>query len=160
MVISLLIKGNEKILELVYANEEYSLEFEKTAAIIKQILGFEVKAIEHIGSSAVPNLLTKPISDVLVIVEEIDYVDTTNDVWKALRYEVKGESGIAYRCYFQKETSNPGVHIYVFDRFSKREIERHITFRDFLQTHPDVAQDYSLLKQQIFREACTLEQYQ
>lgn len=147
-------------MELIYADERFAQEFVEVRQQIETILGTELLQVEHIGSSAVPGLLTKPILDVLVVVEEIDYVDTTNDVWEAFGYEVKGEAGIAYRRYFRKETSESGVHIHVFDRFSKREIERHIAFRDFLQTHPDVAQDYAVLKQQIFQKGCTREQYQ
>ena len=147
-------------MELIYTDERFEHKFEEVRQQIEKILHIALLQIEHIGSSAVAGLISKPILDVLVVVEEIDYVDTTNSLWEAYGYEVKGEAGIAYRRYFRKESEVPGVHIHVFDRFSKREIERHIAFRDFLRVHPDVANDYGQLKQSILQQGCTREQYQ
>lgn len=147
-------------MELLYADETFIQKFTLVRQQLEQILGSEIVQVEHIGSSAVPELLTKPIIDVLVVVNDIDYIDATNAFWEAYGYEVKGEAGIPYRRYFRKETELPGIHIHIFDRFSKREIERHLAFRDFLCTHPDVKHDYGLIKQQILQKGCTREQYQ
>lgn len=147
-------------MELVYADEKFNQVFSEVSNAITDVFGSELVRIEHIGSSAVAGLLTKPILDVLVVVEDIDYVDTTNEMWESLGYEVKGEAGIAYRRYFRNEQCLPGVHVHVFDKFSKKEIVRHLALRDFLRVHPDSARDYGELKKKILATGVSREQYQ
>ncbi|MGL4972983.1 MAG: GrpB family protein [Culicoidibacterales bacterium] len=147
-------------MELVYANQQFSDEFKKHSEWIGQILGKEMILIEHIGSSAVPNLLTKPIIDILVVVQEIEKIDVTYPLWEVENFEVKGEFGIPYRRYFCNEQADFGVHVHIYDQFSKKEILRHLAVRNFLRTHPDICVDYSELKQQIINKNCNRAEYQ
>ncbi|MGL5296890.1 MAG: GrpB family protein [Culicoidibacterales bacterium] len=145
---------------LTYATPAFAEKFEQTKILIENIFQGEVMSIEHIGSSSVDNLLTKPIIDILVVVEDIDNVDTMNESFVAAEYEVHGESGIPYRRYFSNETQDLGVHIHVYDQFSKKEILRHRAVRDFLRTHSDVSNDYGRLKQALVEKGLSRTQYQ
>jgi GrpB-like predicted nucleotidyltransferase (UPF0157 family) len=66
---------------------------------------------------------------------------------EASGYEAKGEFGIPGRRYFRKDNSSGNreyqIHAYAED---SAEIERHLAFRDYLRSHPDVAQEYARLK--------------
>lgn len=92
-------------------------------------------------------MLAKPVVDILVEATSIEEVDDRSDCMKALGYEAKGAYGIPGRRYFRKDTAK-GVrefHVHVF-AVASEEAERHLAFRDYLRSHPEVAREYSELK--------------
>jgi len=104
-------------------------------------------ALHHIGSTAVPGILAKPIIDMLGVVERLDWVDQNTHALEQLDYEAMGAYGIDGRRYFRKSDAG-GVrshHLHVFQAGSAH-IERHLAFREYLRGHADVAQRYSELK--------------
>lgn len=107
-------------------------------------------AIHHIGSTAIPQIYAKPIIDMLVVVKDIIKVDTQNSALEALGYEARGEFGISGRRFFRKG-NEAGVrthHIHTFE-VNSAQIERHLAFRDYMIFHPEDAQQYSELKQEL-----------
>lgn len=56
-------------------NSEYPSLYKKEALLLKSILGSNLLMIEHIGSTAVPSLLSKPIIDILISVRDLSLVD-------------------------------------------------------------------------------------
>jgi GrpB-like predicted nucleotidyltransferase (UPF0157 family) len=95
----------------------------------------------------------KPIIDILLLVEDINILDAQSPAMEALGYEVMGEYGIKGRRYFRKEdasgTRTHHVHSFQVD---SPEFERHLAFRDYPIAHPEVAQQYSTLKQNLAQE--------
>ena len=121
--------------------------------LVSSALGENVIAIHHIGSTSIPNILAKPIIDMLVEVEDIRNVDTRSKEMESLNYEVMGEFGIEGRRYFRKDDAD-GVRthqIHVFQRGSDH-LRRHIAFRDYLIAHPDEAKTYSNLKRELVQK--------
>ncbi|MEM1378824.1 MAG: GrpB family protein [Pseudomonadota bacterium] len=80
---------------------------------------------------------------------------------EGLGYEAVGAYGIAGRRYFRKNDSN-GIrthHLHVFEEGSPH-IERHLAFRDYLIAHPEIAHEYSSLKERLTRhEALSRDNY-
>jgi GrpB-like predicted nucleotidyltransferase (UPF0157 family) len=124
--------------------------FEWVAREVKEALGQNVQAIHHIGSTSIPGIHAKPIIDMLPVVKNLTSVDDCADNLRRLGYEVMGEFGIDGRRYFRRD--NPaGVrtdHVHAFAADSPHVL-RHLAFRDYLRAHPDVAQEYSQLKQRL-----------
>jgi GrpB-like predicted nucleotidyltransferase (UPF0157 family) len=122
-------------------------KFSSEADRIRDALGRNLSAIHHIGSTSIPDLLAKPIIDILVEVTRIDRVDDREESMTATGYEACGEYGISGRRYFRKW--NPDgqrtFHVHVFESGSKQVLE-HIAFRDYLLAHPNIAREYSALK--------------
>jgi GrpB-like predicted nucleotidyltransferase (UPF0157 family) len=77
--------------------------FEAEAKNVGSVLGENVVAIHHIGSTAIPNIYAKPVIDLLVEVKDITEVDGRSLAIEALDYEVMGEFGISGRRYFRKD---------------------------------------------------------
>src|SRR3954463_7125609 len=77
--------------------------FEAEAKRVAAALGENVVAVQHIGSTAIPNIYAKPIIDLLVEVREIAEVDGRSPAMESLGYEVMGEYGIPGRRYFRKD---------------------------------------------------------
>ena len=63
-------------LELVDYDSSWPSRFEEVVAELKAILGPEARRFEHIGSTAVPGLVAKPIIDMLVGVKDDDAART------------------------------------------------------------------------------------
>ncbi len=133
---------------------EWRGQFEREAFNIKQALGANVLAIHHIGSTAIPNILAKPIIDILIEACSLTKIDQANSALIDLGYEVMGEFGIKNRRYFRKD--NPqGIrthHIHIFETGSS-ELVRHLAFRDYLRKYPKIAKEYSDLKASLTNNA-------
>ena len=116
---------------------------------IAAILGQEVIAIHHIGSTAIPNISAKPIIDILVEVHNIEEIDDFNDEIMKLGYQPKGEFGIpGRRFYIKGDDATRTHHIHTFQTGHPR-IERYLNFRDYMIAHPQEAQAYSRLKEEL-----------
>ena len=124
--------------------------FAAESAAVTRALGFNVVAIHHIGSTAIPPIHAKPVIDMLVEVLDHGETDGCNAAMEALGYEPRGEFGIPGRRFFRKNDAS-GVrthHIHAFVAGSP-EIGRHLAFRDFMRAHPEHAAQYSMLKQKL-----------
>lgn len=142
-----------KKVEVVPHNPRWRTVFETEAKQIATIMGENVIAIHHIGSTAIPNIYAKPVIDLLIEVKDITQVDKQTSAMESLGYEVKGEFGISGRRYFRKDNQK-GIRthqIHVFETGSA-QIERHLAFRDYMLAHPANAQKYSALKRKLAEE--------
>ena len=84
-------------IEVVPYNARWPILFEEEADSIASIFGHEVVAIQHIGSTAIPNLRARSIIDILVEIHNIEKIDDFNEKLRQLGYLPKGEFGIAGR---------------------------------------------------------------
>jgi len=127
-------------------------KFELEAAELASALGPAAVAIHHIGSTAIPGVVAKPVIDVLVEATSVEAIDDRTESVEALGYEAKGEFGIRGRRYFRKDDA-AGVreyHVHAFEAGSEN-VARHLAFRDYLRSHPAVAEAYSRLKRELAR---------
>lgn len=130
-------------IEVVPYSSNWPEMFAKEAKLVEHALGSNCIAIHHIGSTSVPGLDAKPIIDMVPVVKNIVEVDT--EAMQGLGYRARGEYGIAFRRFFQKEgTFN--VHIY---EEGDTEIDRYVKFRDYLRSHEEEARSYARLKTQL-----------
>ena len=91
--------------EVVPHNPEWQNLFQVENKAIAKIIGVNVIAIHHIGSTSIPGIYAKSIIDLLVEVKDIDAVDNKNILMETLGYEAMGEFGIRDRHYFSRENS-------------------------------------------------------
>lgn len=135
--------------EVVPYDPDWTRAFQAEADKLGRILGQQVAAIHHIGSTSIPHLSAKPIVDLLVVVHDIEKVDAFNEEMRQLGYLPKGENGIPGRRYFIKgDEIHRTHHIHIFQA-GHPDIARHLNFRDYLIAHPDDAQAYGRLKQEL-----------
>lgn len=120
---------------------EWTRAYETEASEIAVRFGGAVRAIHHIGSTAVDGLVAKPVIDILVEAENLAEIDAAAGGMAASGYEVRGEYGIPGRRYF----SRPGFHVHVYAAESP-DIQRHLAFRDYLRASPEAAAAYAALK--------------
>jgi GrpB-like predicted nucleotidyltransferase (UPF0157 family) len=131
-------------------DQGWRLAFDEEAARLHDVLGDRLQSVHHIGSTAIPGILAKPIIDMLAVTGSLDALDQVSGRIEVLGYERLGEFGIEGRRYFRKsdEKGRRTHHLHVFQAGSLH-IERHLAFRDYLKTFPDKAAAYSTLKAEL-----------
>ena len=116
---------------------------------VERALGDLVIGIEHVGSTSVEGLSAKPCIDIDVVIEDYGVFGEVVRRLADIGYIHEGDLGIPDReafCYSGKPHLMTH-HLYVCPQRS-RELHRHITFRDFLRSHPDAAKQYGAVKEE------------
>lgn len=127
---------------------------------ISNILGEGALGIHHVGSTAIPDILAKPVIDILIEASSLEALDRAHAAFREAGFIGKGEKGIKGRRYFMKDNEE-GVrshHIHAFEKGS-HHIERHLAFRDYLLAHPQIAQAYSQVKERIVADWRGIDDY-
>jgi GrpB-like predicted nucleotidyltransferase (UPF0157 family)/uncharacterized protein YciI len=149
----------EKI-DLVPYSPEWETIYNAEAELLSQALGDTLQEIHHIGSTAIPGIVAKPIIDILPVVNDIHAVDLLTPSLEALGYEARGEFGMPGRRFFVKRQNGIRTfNVHIFET-GHPDIERHVRFRDYLRNHPDDADSYSKLKKDLVKQSPDdIEQY-
>ncbi|MFX0051562.1 MAG: GrpB family protein, partial [Candidatus Hermodarchaeota archaeon] len=100
--------------------------------------------VEHIDSTSIPGMTSKPIIDIAIAVSNFEEAKVCIEPLEKLDYEYKGEFGIARRHYFVKGIPRR-FHLQMIDILSEHWMN-HIFFRDYLIKHPNKAKQYADLK--------------
>ena len=129
-------------------------EFAREAQLIERALGDILVDLQHIGSTAIPGIVAKPVIDLLGAVTSIAALDAATPHLESLGYEALGEFGLAGRRYFRKDNA-AGVRTHQLHAYAagSPDFQRHMDFRDYLRAHDDVARAYASLKQDLARQS-------
>lgn len=136
----------------------YALESEA----LSNLLGPILVTSHHIGSTAIPDLLAKPIIDILLEVTSLSQLDKRSSVLETYGYDPRGEYGISGRRYYSKKTvgQTSGYHVHAYE-VGHHEVQRHLAFRDYLIEKPKIAAEYAKIKRQLIdKEGVLMHGYQ
>lgn len=146
---------------VVPSDPDWPNQYRREADRVHSVLPTGLMRLQHIGSTSVPGLAAKPIIDMLGEVGDLQDIDRHTVALENLGYEAMGEFGIAGRRYFRLSDAD-GVrrfHIHCFETGSAGAV-RHLAFRGYLSAHPEVADAYGELKEQLARQFPTsIEDY-
>lgn len=118
--------------------------YQREERAIRGIIGEHVLDIQHVGSTAVPGVVAKPIIDIAVAVAEYEAARVCIEPMEQLGYEYRGPYGIPGRHYFVRgEPRTHHVHMLELDNI---EWKRLILFRDALRNDAALVAEYSRLK--------------
>lgn len=133
-------------IEVVNYRASWVDEFCQEKAQLESVLNLKnILSIHHIGSTSVKGLCAKPVIDILLEVNSLEELDRDSHLMESIGYEVKGEFGIPSRRYFRKGGKKRSHQVHAFLAGSL-ESKRHIAFRDYLISFPDIAKLYGDLK--------------
>jgi len=116
-----------------------------------------IRRVEHFGSTAVPGLSAKPIVDLLVEVSDLEATKVRiAPVLESQGYDyfwrpTHGDDGPPFYAWFIKRDLRTGVrthHIHMVKSDFTAHWDR-LLFRDYLIEHPEVAEEYEVLKVQL-----------
>ena len=141
-----------KVMVVPYDNG-WKTAFEKIRREIERAIGDLIVGIEHVGSTAVVGMSAKPCIDLDVIIRDYTVFAAVVERLAAIGYIHEGDLGIKGREAF-RYSDKPHLqthHLYVCPQDSE-ELHRHITFRDYLRSHPEAVETYSLVKEAAARQ--------
>lgn len=136
--------------EIVVAQHDPAWEerFQAQKALLHEQVGEVVAAIEHFGSTSVPNLIAKPVIGVLMGVEtwppEAYLIETLQqEDWLYF-----GQMGRRERHYLRRRDGQHfNIHIVQFEGEVWND---NLLFRDYLRSHADEVESYAEIKRQAF----------
>ena len=129
----------------------WPLKYETEKEKIEAILEHNCIALYHIGSTSVPGLAAKPIIDIMAAVRSLEQADAAAEKFSRIGYEYLGEFGIPGRRYLRKGGDERTHQIHIFQADDRKNIERHLAFRDYLRTHEEERREYAALKKELAR---------
>lgn len=131
--------------------------FEEEKKELYKLLNNCITRIEHIGSTAIPNILSKPTIDILV---EIPNYEKTKDeiiqqmMSKGYYYTHRTDRNPPYIMFIKGVSVNGPVsqtyHIHMAEK--NHPIWDKVYFRDYLIEKPELAKEYERLKEQLANE--------
>lgn len=122
--------------------------FEQLRSRIGAVVGDVALSIEHVGSTAVPGLVAKPIIDLDVVVAGDRDVATAIERLATLGYVHEGNLGIEGREAFSNPAGSPAHHLYVC-RDGNLALRNHLAIRDFLRSNARASRTYGELKKRL-----------
>lgn len=124
----------------------FEREKERIASHLK-----EKARIEHVGSTAVPELGGKGIIDIAIAVDKNQREAVSKEL-QAMGYTLNPKGCTPERLFFVMDISEQRYHLHLTYP-ENPEWKDFITLRDHLRNHPDTAKEYAALKEKAAAEA-------
>lgn len=130
-------------------NKEWKSDFEAIRSELDIALGDLAMRIEHVGSTSVEGLSAKPVIDIDVVIRDRSVLPEVVIALQKTGYNHEGNLGIPGREAFKYEGKEHlrKHHLYVCAQDSEG-LRKHITFRDYLRSHPEAVAEYSRVKEE------------
>ena len=141
-----------------YTNR-WRLLYLKEQLLLRISLRKRILSIQHVGSTSIQGMISKPIIDILLAVKNYEQAFSCLGPTERLGYEYQGENS-TLRQYFFTKGLTVEVHLLVVEIEGRIWGDR-ILFRDYLCRNPEVAHQYAELKRELVRLYSTdLDSYQ
>lgn len=142
-------KGTVKISP--YSHEWVQLFNQEKDSLIN-CLGKIIIDIQHVGSTSVKGLESKPIIDILIGLKKFDDGFKCIEPLKNLNYVYKGSLGKSNRFFFTKgDKKNNTHHVHIVE-YGDINWENQILFRDYIRHNPKAMSEYEKLKKHLSKK--------
>ncbi len=136
-------------IQVVPYDAGWPARFEEERAVLHPALApWLAGPIEHVGSTAVPGLVAKPVIDIMVGVDTLTGSRAALPVLAELGYVYFPYRAEVMHWLCKPSDSFRTHHLHVVPIRSELWWER-LAFRDYLRAHPVVAAEYGALKQRL-----------
>lgn len=131
--------------------EKWEIEAQKAIAKLKEILGDTARKIEHVGSTAIKSIKAKPIIDIMLSVDSfselLKYEEILRESFFYYRPSASHNTQLLFGCgSFYDGTGDIQTHFIHAVLWGSQEERNYISFRDYLNAHPEDAKRYEELK--------------
>lgn len=136
----------KKVIVVPY-DEKWKQEFKRIYDELISLLDCFIIAIEHVGSTSVEGLASKPVIDIDIIIKDYNSFEAVKNKLSDIGYSYEGDLGIKDRQVFKYTEKHHLMkhHLYVCPQYSE-ELKRHLAFRDYLRSHPKDRDWYAEVK--------------
>ncbi|MBA2655434.1 MAG: GNAT family N-acetyltransferase [Tatlockia sp.] len=115
--------------ELLPYDRKWPELYKQESQIIQHVLGNHLREIYHIGSTSIPNMLSKPVIDIMLACENLDSIDTITEQLRGINYHNIRRQIIPHRSFIAiKQDEQIRYHLHIHERGSS-QIKRHVDFR-------------------------------
>ena len=143
-------KKMKGIVRVLSYDPEWKNEFSRLKAMIVDCVGDLIICVDHVGSTAIEGLASKPIIDIDVVIDSYEIFPAVRDRLLKIGFEHEGNLGVEGREAFKRTFIDDFMpyHMYVCPKDGKGHLE-HIAFLDYLREHPDALKAYGELKMKL-----------
>ena len=149
-------QGNERaayegIVRIAEYSPQWPAVFAAEAEVIRSVFLPAEVHIEHVGSTAVPGLVAKPIIDILLGASSLPEIEHRIPALEAIGYSYvpEFEKQLPLRRYFSKPDRRDGrFHLHAVEHGSAFWHEQ-LRFRDALRAQPALRDEYARLKRRL-----------
>ena len=140
-------------LELEGYREDYPSIYEKAKEELLEIYGNRIKYIDHVGSTSIKNIISKPIIDINIQTDDLDdFIKYTESTVEGEVYTVKKEPTMGGDYLIRKEENGKvKAFIHVYKTGDMNGITS-IMFRDYMNSHEDEKKRYEELKIELYEK--------
>jgi GrpB-like predicted nucleotidyltransferase (UPF0157 family) len=142
-------KQTAETIQIVAYDPTWPQRYLAERALVLQAIDPPFLAIEHVGSTAVVGLCAKPIIDMMAAVANLPDGVALIAPLARLGYQLI-ETGMPDRLFLRKRepAQDCSFHLHIVEQRTWQERNERL-LRDYLQAHPQAAQAYGELKQQL-----------
>lgn len=135
---------------IVCSDPRWPGAFERIAEQIRSVLGDALDAVEHVGSTAVPGLVAKPILDIAVGLAPNTHLGGVIAALERWGFEYRGDNGDegGHLFVLDARPHHRVAHVHVVER-GDRCWRLYLTFRDRLRTDPVARDSYADVKREL-----------
>ncbi|MFH1253639.1 MAG: GrpB family protein [Candidatus Uhrbacteria bacterium] len=135
--------------KLFKAHGEWTRLFEIEKQSLLKTFGDHIIAIEHVGSTAIPDVPAKPIIDIRIAVSSLDdsYIENFVLPLKKLGYSYMHK--FPDRHFFAKGPEEKRTHHISLVKEGGKAWNDAILFRDYLRQNKQAREEYSSLKEKL-----------
>ncbi len=134
--------------EIVPYDASWPRQFADAEARLRRMLGSSVLAVDHVGSTSIPNMPAKPLIDIDVTLSGLSEVPDATRRLVDVGYEPRGNRYDDEVWAFLSKSPGPKLRVYLCPPRNQTH-ERRLAFRDYLRHHDDAAEAYATLKKQL-----------
>jgi GrpB-like predicted nucleotidyltransferase (UPF0157 family) len=133
-------------------NPTWAGSFEEEADLIRALIGpWITGGVHHVGSTAVPDLVAKPVIDIAVGVESLEESRPCIDLLGEIQYLHSPYRADVMHWFCKPDPARRTHHLHLIPTGSPR-LNDELFFRDYLRGHPDLAAEYGALKWRLAAE--------
>jgi GrpB-like predicted nucleotidyltransferase (UPF0157 family) len=129
--------------------------YKKEAEDIKNLLGDKITRIEHIGSTSIPGLASKPIIDIAIEVPTSEDAEAIIESLQTLGYPDAQEGhnkDVSTERHLLRKGTPTQFHLSICYKDKGSFLERQILFRDYLREHDEDRDAYTALKRDLIQK--------
>jgi len=135
-------------MELLPYNSQWKKTFLDERKRLEGVLGRDCLDVQHIGSTAIPGILSKPVIDIAVLIPSLSNAHQYVVLLEGLGYTYFPERSSVERLFLTKGNP-PQFHLSLAQQEKFSFWKRQILFRDYLLAHPNQAKEYEILKEKL-----------
>lgn len=133
---------------LVPHKDAWDEEYRETAAMLKEVWGEDILDIQHVGSTAIPSIMAKPILDIAVCLKSMQEMDIEALTSRGYEYCGPHFDSEEYQVFVLRGGENEEISLHHIHVYGPEEpgFDQLVGFRNYLNGHPDAAKEYENIK--------------